>query len=112
MQMKRLMARMACYQEAVAAARQAGMTWMEIGDRMGVPGEAARKAFARAVAAMQAGRLVPLEQTPLPPDPQATAAVRPVTAKPYTPGPLTGEQQQERPARPGWTNIPIDKPLK
>jgi hypothetical protein len=111
MQMKRLMARLACYQQAIVAARQAGMTWMEIGDRMGVPGEAARKAFARATAAMQTGRLVPLEQAPLP-DPQATATVRIVTAKPYTPGPLTGEQQQERPARPGWTNIPIDKPLK
>ena len=113
MQMKRLMARMACHRKAIALARQAGMTWAEIGDRVGVPGEAARKAFARATAAMQTGRLVPLEQTPLPPDPQATAAVRPVTAKPYTTGPLTDEQQQERPARrperPGFTDIPIDK---
>ena len=107
MQMRRLMARMACHQAAIVAARQAGMTWAEIGERMGVPGEATRKAFSRAMAAIQAGRLTPLEQTPLP-EPQATVAtVRTVTVKPYAPGPLTGEQ--ERPARPGFTNIPIDK---
>ena len=88
MAMKRLMARMACYQEAIVAARQAGMTWMEIGDRVGMPGEAARKAFARAVAAMQAGRLVPREQLPLP-DPSARpaqAAPAPGDTKKPTPG--------------------------
>jgi hypothetical protein len=108
MQMKRLMARMACHREAIALARQAGMTWAEIGERIGVPGEAARKAYARAQAAIQAGRLTPLEQTPLP-DPQAAATVR--TVKPYTPpGSLTSESHpQERPERPGFTNIPIDK---
>lgn len=108
MQMKRLMARMACHREAVITARLAGETWTEIGRRLGIPGEAARKAFARATAAMQTGRLVPLEQAPLP-DPQATATVRTVAAKPYTPGPLTGEQHQERPERQGFTDIPINK---
>ena len=103
MQMRRLMARMACHQAAIVAARQAGMTWAEIGERIGVPGEAARKAHARAQAAIQAGRLKPLEQTPLP-EPQA--AVRAVTPKPNL---TTGQHQQERPTRPGFTNIPIDK---
>ena len=65
--LKRLQARAARHLEAVAAARQAGMTWAEIGERLEMPGEAARKAFARAKAAMQSGRLTPLEQAPLPP---------------------------------------------
>jgi hypothetical protein len=72
------MARMACHQEAVVMARQAGMTWAEIGERMGVPGESARKAHVRALAAMQSGKLVPLEQVPLPDPPMTPAATSPV----------------------------------
>ncbi len=101
MQMKRLMARMACYQEAVAAARQAGMTWMEIGDRVGMPGEAARKAFARAVAAMQAGRLVPREQLPLP-DPSARPAqAAPAPGDTKKPVPIPGRHPSGRHLLPG-----------
>jgi hypothetical protein len=112
MTLKRLMARMACHQEAVTAARSAGETWMEIGARLGIGGEAARKAYSRAQAAVQAGRLVPREQLPLPDSttisvPAAPPAVQP-KASPSPFEPLTGEQ---RPARPGWTQIPIDKPL-
>ncbi len=67
--LKRLQARMAAYQAAVVTARQAGMTWTEIGERLGMPGEAARKAFVRAQAAMQSGKLIPMEQAPLPDPP-------------------------------------------
>ncbi len=103
--LKRLQAHMACHQVAVAAARQAGMTWTEIGERMGMPGEAARRAFARAQAAMRAGRLVPMEQVPLP-DPPSPATVKPNPPAPPVVSPF-GEQQEERPVRPGWTNIPL-----
>ena len=108
MNLKRLTARVAGYMDSITAARRAGMTWAEIGDRVGVPGEAARKAFARARAAVHAGRLVPLEQAPLP-DPQATATVRTISAKPYAAGSGAVEQhQQERPARPGFKRLKID----
>ena len=66
MSLKRLMARVACHQKAIGIARQAGMTWAEIGERLEMPGESARKAFSRATAAMQSGQLVPAEQAPLP----------------------------------------------
>ena len=74
---KRLMARVACHQEAVIAARLAGLSWSEIGERLGASGAATRKAYARAQAAMRSGKLVPLEQTPLP-DPPVTQATTPV----------------------------------
>lgn len=105
---KRLMARVACHQGAIAIARQAGFTWKEIGARLGASGAATRKAFARAQAAMEAGRLVPMEQAPLPDPPPPPPAA---TVKPSLPVvSQAGESQQERrPTRPGWTHIPIDK---
>jgi hypothetical protein len=63
---KRLVARMAHHHEAVIAARRAGLSWSEIGDLFGASGAATRKAHVRALAAMRAGKLVPLEQMPLP----------------------------------------------
>jgi hypothetical protein len=77
---KRLMARMARHQEAVIAARLAGLSWSEIGDRLGASGAATRKAHVRALAAMQSGKLVPMEQAPLPllDSPMTQAATSPV----------------------------------
>ncbi|UEO00462.1 hypothetical protein A9R16_003410 [Acidiferrobacter thiooxydans] len=75
---KRLMARMARHQEAVIAARLAGLSWSEIGDRLGASGAATRKAHVRALAAMQSGKLVPLEQVPLPDPPMTQATPSPV----------------------------------
>ena len=75
---KRLMARMACHQQAVIAARLAGLSWGEIGARLGASGAATRKAYIRALAAMQSGKLVPLEQTPLPDPPMTQAITSPV----------------------------------
>lgn len=66
MSLKRLMARVATHRDAITKARMAGITWGEIGDRLGVSSAAARKAHVRALAAMQSGRLVPREQLPLP----------------------------------------------
>lgn len=66
MSLKRLMVRVATHRDAITKARMAGITWGEIGDRLGVSGAATRKAHARALAAMQSGRLVPREQLPLP----------------------------------------------
>lgn len=82
---KRLMARVACHQEAIAIARRAGFTWKEIGERLGASGAATRKAFSRAQAAMQAGRLVPMEQAPLPEPPDPPAAPQPYRPAPQTP---------------------------
>lgn len=112
MSLRRLMARAAGHRDAITAARMAGWTWTEIGERLGVSGEAMRRAYSRAQAAMQVGRLVPLEQTPLPEPAPPIATPVPPTAKPKpAPSlsePLAGEQRQERP---GWTTIPLDKPL-
>ena len=109
MRLRRLTARVAEHRDAIAAARLAGWTWTEIGERIGVSGEAARRAHARALAAMQVGRLVPLEQIPLPEPASATPA--PPAAQPK-PAPFGRSDGEQRPTRPGWTNIPIDKPLR
>ena len=101
MQMKRLIARLACYQEAVSAARLAGETWMEIGNRLGIPGEAARRAYARAQAAVRAGHLVPREQLPLPdPSARATQAV-PAPTPGDTKKPVPGKHPSGRHLLPG-----------
>ena len=101
MQMKRLMARMACHRGAVIAARLAGETWTEIGSRLGIPGEAARKAFTRAQAAVRAGRLVPREQFPLPdPSARATQAV-PAPTPGDTKKPVPGKHPSGRHLLPG-----------
>ena len=113
MRLRRLTARVAEHRDAIAAARLAGWTWTEIGERIGVSGEAARRAHARALAAMQSGKLVPLEQTPLPelpePIPAPVAPVSP-TARPKPFEPAVGADEQ-RPSRPGWPQIPIDRPF-
>ena len=75
---KRLMARMARHQESVIAARLAGFSWNEIGERVGASGAATRKAHIRALAAMRSGKLVPMEQAPLPDSPMTQAATSPV----------------------------------
>ncbi|AWP24540.1 hypothetical protein C4901_15395 [Acidiferrobacter sp. SPIII_3] len=90
---KRLMARMARHQEAVIAARLAGLSWNEIGERLGASGAATRKAFVRAQAAMQSGKLVPLEQTPLP-DPPVTQATAPVATVPRSAS-LSGPEKKD-----------------
>ena len=66
MHMKRLLARVAACRAAIEAARLAGATWAEIGERLGATGGATRKAYLRSQIEMQAGRLVPIEQSPLP----------------------------------------------
>lgn len=66
MSLKRLMARIAAHRDAITRARLAGLSWSEIGERMGAGGESMRKAYARAQMAMDSGRLLPLEQLPLP----------------------------------------------
>jgi hypothetical protein len=106
MTLKRLMARMACHQEAVAAARLAGETWMEIGSRLGIGGEAARKAYSRAQAAVQAGRLVPREQLPLPdPTPISAPAAQPAAKpKPYL---SEDHEAEKRPERTGFKHIKL-----
>jgi hypothetical protein len=111
--LKRLQARAARHLEAVAAARQAGMTWAEIGERLEMPGEAARKAFARAKAAMQSGRLTPLEQAPLPepPDPPPSVTQSPRAAAPVRPVISPDAHRGETPApieRKGFKRINLD----
>ena len=92
---QRLMARAAEYRDAIGAARLAGMTWTEIGERLGVSGAAMRKARARARVSMEAGRLVPIQQLPLPepalkPDPMPPAAKpRPALSEPLAAQPQT-----------------------
>ena len=63
MRLKRLIARHA---DAISRARRAGLTWDEIGARLGVSGETIRKAYARTRPAMFSGRLVPEDRLPLP----------------------------------------------
>lgn len=93
---QRLMARAAEYRDAIDAARLAGMTWTEIGERLGVSGAAMRKACARARASMEAGRLVPMQKVPLPelalkPDPMPPAA----KPRPAQSEPLAAQPQPE-----------------
>ena len=110
-QLKRLQARAACHQEAIAAGRRAGMTWTEVGERLGMPGEAARKAFARATAAMQAGRLIPLEQAPLPEPPDAPPVIQSPTVRretPISPTAHTGETASAPTERRGFKRINLD----
>lgn len=93
MRLRRLMARAAEHRDAITAARMAGWTWTEIGERLGVSGEAMRRAHARAQAAMQSGKLVPLEQTPLP-DPPVTQATAPVATVPRSAS-LSGPEKKD-----------------
>ena len=98
---KRLVARMAQHHEAVIAARLAGLSWSEIGDRLGASGAATRKAHVRALAAMRAGKLVPLEQMPLPdPSARATQAV-PAPTPGDTKKPVPGKHPSGRHLLPG-----------
>lgn len=105
MNLKRLTARVAGYMDSITAARRAGMTWGELATLFCAPsGEALRKAFARARQGIQEGRLVPIEQLPLPisvpaPKPSPPALSRDGTRA--TPTAL--------PTRPGFTKIDIDK---
>ena len=76
MDLKRLTARVAGHIEAIEVAKKAGMTWDELAALFKAPSaEALRKAVARARQGMVKGRLVPIEQLPLP-----TSSPLPVTA--------------------------------
>lgn len=103
--MKRLDARAAQHASAITAARAGGMTWAEIGARLGgISGRAARRAFARAQVAAGAGRLVTAEQAPLPDLPPAqmaapearsgTGAAQPAAQRAKPAAPATGSNRQ------------------
>lgn len=57
----RLTARIAPYRDAIAAARQAGLTWPDIGKVLGVPPDPLRRAYLH-------GKKYLAEQRPLPED--------------------------------------------
>ena len=101
-------ARVAPLAESITAARGRGVTWRqivsEIGTAVGIDPSTAsapdtlRIAYRAAMRQLAKGRLVPTPTLTAQPQPKAS----PVTAEP-----LAGE----RPTRPGWTHIPIDKPF-
>lgn len=55
----RLTARIAPYRDAIAAARQAGLTWPDVGKVLGVPPDPLRRAYLH-------GKKYLVEQQPLP----------------------------------------------
>lgn len=63
---KRMTARVAAYSDAIKEARAEGLTWNEIGSLIGIEsGIKLRRAFVRATAGIESGRLAP-RQFPLP----------------------------------------------
>ena len=105
-------ARVAPLAESITAARGRGVTWRqivtEIGAAVGIDPSAPnaqdtlRIAYRAAMRQLAKGRLVPA------PTPTLTAQPQP-KASPATAEPLAGAG--ERPTRPGWPQIPIDKPF-
>jgi hypothetical protein len=106
-------ARVAPLVESITAARGRGVTWRqivtEIGTAVGIdpstPGapDTLRIAHRAAVRQLAKGRLVP-QQT------QVSAPSAPPAAQPK-PAPFGQSDGEQRPTRPGWTTIPLDKPL-
>ena len=63
---KRMTSRVAAYSDAIKEARAEGLTWNEIGSLIGIDsGIKLRRAFVRATAGIESGRLAP-RQFPLP----------------------------------------------
>ncbi len=63
---KRMTARVAAYSDAIKSARAEGLTWNEIGSLIGIEsGIKLRRAFVRATAGIESGRLAP-RQFPFP----------------------------------------------
>jgi hypothetical protein len=109
-------ARIAPLVPAISAARARGVAWgqiaTEIGTVIGIePGarwaaDAVRIAYREAALQIESGRLKP-DPTPVSaPTAQPTAQPKP---PPFPSEPSAGGGQ--RLVRPGWTHIPIDKPL-
>lgn len=98
--------------DAIRNARARGITWVqitaEIGTQVGVDpaalgaANALRAAYRAACQQMEKGRLATPPPTAATYRPTREASISPAAAKGEAP---TGE----RPARPGFTNIPIDK---
>ncbi len=93
MDLKRLTARVAGHIEAIEAAKKAGMTWGEMAPLFNASSaEAIRKAFARAQRGIEAGRIVPIEQLPLPSGDRKppAPALKPTISR--SPPPLPGQK--------------------
>ena len=84
--------------------------WEEIADALDLPvgrAKALRAAYARVGRKVRAGVLEPPAVTPAPmPARQAAPATNKAAA---ISAPAANGEPGEKPARPGWTNIPLDK---
>ena len=104
MKMK-LIARVAAHVDAIEAARGAGSGWDEIAARLGAKNsEVARKTYANAKALIEAGKLKPIEQRPLP-EPPAQAQQAPKETKQDTqeakdPTPQATQPERVKPGEP------------
>lgn len=89
----------------IQALRLQKCPWHRIAGAMGVNPDSLRKLYLWTLAEVEAGRLEPPAATPTPTR-QTPAAKAGISA------PTANSETGEKPARPGWTNIPIDKPLR
>lgn len=77
---KRMTARVAAYSDAIKEARAEGLTWNEIGSLIGIEnGIKLRRAFVRATAGIESGRLAP-RQLPLPGLQSGTSSESPIVS--------------------------------
>jgi len=77
---KRMTARVAAYHDAIKSARAEGLTWNEIGSLIGIEsGIKLRRAFVRATAGIESGRLAP-RQLPLPGLQSGTSSESPIVS--------------------------------